>query len=67
MIKVNNIIYGKELLQQVVLEETTILATHKEIAVFVYLNFFNTIISELLVDVKIDEEDKTLKSHTIIS
>ena len=60
MVKVKNIIYGKELLQQVVLEETTIWATHKEITVFVYLNFFNTIISELLVDVKIDEEDKVL-------
>jgi len=61
VIKVRNIIYDKKPLQQVILEETTIWATHEEIMVSESLNFFNKIISELRpVDVKLDEEDNVL-------
>ena len=61
--------------QQVVFEEKTIWATHEGRAtVLEHLNFFNKVINELLtIDVKIDEEDKTVillsrfHSHTITS
>jgi len=51
-----------ESLQKVVLEETTIWTTYEGRKMMSeHLNFFNKIISELqTVDVKIDEEDKTL-------
>jgi len=62
MVKVRNIVYDNDLLQQAVLEEKLYELRIKErIAVLEYLNFFNKISSELLaVDVKIDEEDKAL-------
>ena len=61
MVKVRNIVYDKELLQQVVSKETTIWATREGTAVLKHLNFFNKVISELLaVDVKIYKENKAL-------
>jgi len=55
-VKVRNIVYVKESLQQAVLEETTIRAMQKEgTAVLEHLKFFDKVIIELLaVDVKID-------------
>ena len=62
VVKVRNIIYDKESLQQVVLEEITIWATHEGgTTVLEQLNFFNKIINVLLVvHLKIHEENKTL-------
>jgi len=62
MIKVRNVIYNKEPSNKMYLKKQLNGSRMKEgIMVLEHLNFFNKIISELLaVDMKIDEEDKTL-------
>jgi len=61
VVKVRDV-YDEKPLQQAVTQETTIWAMHEgRDSVLEHLNFFNKVISELLVvDVKIDEEDKIL-------
>ena len=62
MIKIRNVVYDEKPFQQAVSQKTTIWVSMKGgTSVLEYLNFFNKVIRELLVvDVKIDEEDKAL-------
>ena len=62
MIKIRNIVYDENSLQQAVSQETTIwLRMNEGTAMLEHLNFFNKVISKLLtVDVKINEENKEL-------
>jgi len=69
VVKVRNVAYDKEPLQQVVLEEVTIWVVHEGSDSGVGVSdFSNKIISELLaVDVQIDEEDKGVNTHQFSS
>ena len=62
MVKVGDVIYDKKPLQQAVYQETTLCATHeRKNSDIGALKLFNKVINELLiVDVKINEEDKAL-------
>jgi len=62
LIKIRDIVYDENTLQQAISQETTIWVTHEGMNSDIRASkLFKKVISELLtVDVKIDEEDKVL-------
>ena len=61
VVMARNVVYDEKPLQQVASQETTWATQERRGNGLEHLNFFNSVISELLtVDVKIEEEDKAL-------
>ena len=62
MVKVRDLVYDQNLSNKLYLKKQLYgLRVNEGTAVLEYLNFFNKVINELLtVDIKINEEDKTL-------